>query len=213
MTQNGGGSFTPPPGTGGVSNGGRTPSERGGARSQSSDVSEGERKKEGWESVAVRVCCFWASTGVFYRHGRARELGFPVVAGAGVWRRARAKPGAAALGACWRGKVLASGHCGHALASSRRSASCREAEGKERGSGLFPPFLPSLTARVGAEEAGARQRGSPRACYRARVYGDSVGHSSLDFPKFCPPGVRHNARMNFKFEFLKTSTVGCQDIS
>jgi hypothetical protein len=80
MMQNGGGSLTPPPGTGGMSNGGRTPSECSGARSQSLDVSEGERKREGWESVAVRVCCFWASTGGFYRHGRVRELGFPVVA-------------------------------------------------------------------------------------------------------------------------------------
>jgi hypothetical protein len=103
--------------------------------------------------------------GGFYRPERA---------GAGVSRRCsgrvsgdvrRAKPGAAALGACWRGEVMASGHCGHALASSRRSASCREAEGKERGSGLFPPFLPCLTARVRAGEAGDRQPGeggSPR---------------------------------------------------
>jgi hypothetical protein len=88
--------------------------------------------------------------GAFYRPERA---------GARVSRRwpgrvpgdvQRAKPGTAALGACWRGEVMTSGHCGHALASSRRSASCREAEGKERGSGLFPPFLPCLTARVGA---------------------------------------------------------------
>jgi hypothetical protein len=45
----------------------------------------------------------------------------------------QAKPGAAALGACWRGEVLASGHCGHALASSRRSVACREAEGQGEG--------------------------------------------------------------------------------
>jgi hypothetical protein len=133
MTQNGGGSLTPLPGTGSVSNGGRTPSECGGARLQSSNNSEGERKKEEWESVAVRVCCFRASTGGFYRHGRAWELGFPVACWGGGWRRALAKPGAAALGVCWRGMVSVSGHCGHALASSRRSASCREQRDREGG--------------------------------------------------------------------------------
>jgi hypothetical protein len=39
----------------------------------------------------------------------------------------------------------------------------QRAEGKRGGSGRFPPCLPCLTARVGAEEAGARPRGSPRA--------------------------------------------------
>jgi hypothetical protein len=91
--------------------------------------------------------------GGFYRPERA---------GAGVSKRwpgrvsgdvQRAKPGAAALGACWRGKVMASGHCGQALASSRRSASCREAEGKERGSRLFPPF-PSMSHGPGRGRGG-----------------------------------------------------------
>jgi hypothetical protein len=35
----------------------------------------------------------------------------------------------------------------------------------------------------------------------------------LIFLDFCPPRVWSNARKNFKFEFLKTATVGCQDIS
>jgi hypothetical protein len=39
--------------------------------------------------------------------------------------------------------------------------------------------------------------------------GNSVGHSRIDFPKFCPPGARHNARKNSKFEFLKSFTLGC----
>jgi hypothetical protein len=78
MTQNGGGRLTPPPGTGGVSNGGRTPSERGGARSQNSDVSEGKKKRARLGSGAAVVCSSTASKGPFYRHGRARKLGFPV---------------------------------------------------------------------------------------------------------------------------------------
>jgi hypothetical protein len=32
------------------------------------------------------------------------------------------------------------------------------------------------------------------------------------FSDFCPPGVRHNARKNSKFEFLKSFTLGCQHI-
>jgi hypothetical protein len=32
------------------------------------------------------------------------------------------------------------------------------------------------------------------------------------FPDFCSPGVRHNARKKFEFEFLKMATVVCQDI-
>jgi hypothetical protein len=56
MKQDGGGGLTPPPGTGGVSNGGRTPSECGGVSSQNSDDSEGERKRErGW-GVVLRRC-------------------------------------------------------------------------------------------------------------------------------------------------------------
>jgi hypothetical protein len=46
----------------------------------------------------------------------------------------------------------------------------------------------------------------------ARSYGSGVIYSELGFPNFCPQGVRRNARMNFKFEFLKTSTVGCHHI-
>jgi hypothetical protein len=42
---------------------------------------------------------------------------------------------------------------------------------------------------------------------------NSVGHNRYDFLDFCPLGARSNARKNFKFEFLKTATVGYQDIS
>jgi hypothetical protein len=71
--------------------------------------------------------------GGFYRPG-GRGRGWPEGGRCGgVWRRATEKPGAAALGACWRGEVLVSGHCGHALASSRRSVACREAEGQGEG--------------------------------------------------------------------------------
>jgi hypothetical protein len=33
------------------------------------------------------------------------------------------------------------------------------------------------------------------------------------FLDFCPPGVRHIARKNLNFEFLKTATVVLQDTS
>jgi hypothetical protein len=90
----------------------------------------------------------------------------------------------------------------------------QRAEGKRGGSGrVLPLFLHvsrpgSGQGRLGLDRGGVHEHG-----YRARANGNSVGHSSFDFPKFCPPGVRHNARMNFKFEFLKTATVGCHDTS
>jgi hypothetical protein len=51
--------------------------------SRASDASKGERKREGLGLVAAMVCFSTASKGSFYRHGRARELGFPGVAEAG----------------------------------------------------------------------------------------------------------------------------------
>jgi hypothetical protein len=42
---------------------------------------------------------------------------------------------------------------------------------------------------------------------------NSVGPVEPIFPGFRSPRVRSNARKNFKFEFLKTATVGGQDIS
>jgi hypothetical protein len=44
------------------------------------------------------------------------------------------------------------------------------------------------------------------------VYGEAIIYSRFGFTEFRPQGVRSNARMNFKFEILKTITVGCQDI-
>jgi hypothetical protein len=50
--------------------------------------------------------------GAFYRPG-GRGQGRPVGGQRRMfWRRARAKPGTAALGACWRGLVAVSEHCG-----------------------------------------------------------------------------------------------------
>jgi hypothetical protein len=43
---------------------------------QNSDVSKGERKREGLGLVAAMVCSSTVSKGSFYRHGRGRELGF-----------------------------------------------------------------------------------------------------------------------------------------
>jgi hypothetical protein len=156
MMQNGGGSLTPPPGTGGVSNGGRTPSERGDPRSQSSDISEDERKKEGWESVAVRVCCFWVSTGGFYRHGRARELGFPEGGRGGVWRRAMGKAGRGGLGSVLAGCGLGIGALWAGVGEFTPVGIVQRGRGKREGVRAFSPCLPCLTARVRAGEAGAR---------------------------------------------------------
>jgi hypothetical protein len=82
--------------------------------------------------------------GGFYRPERA---GTKVAEGGGSGGVHRSTPGAAALGACWRGEVMASGHCGLALASSRRSVACREAEGKGEGSGPFSSLFPESLGR------------------------------------------------------------------
>jgi hypothetical protein len=151
-----------------------------------------------------------------------RQTGCPFICGRGLERRwpegggptlATSTPGAAALGACWRGEVLASGYCRHALACSRGSVSCREAEGKERGSGLFLHFLPSLLDGVRAGGLWSRQRGTLRVRRRARAYEIGVINSGFDFTEICPPSVRSNARMKLNFENLKSATVGCQDTS
>jgi hypothetical protein len=151
--------------------------------------------------------------GAFYRPGGLGQ-GCP---GGGrrrvFWRRARAKPGTAALGACWSGLVAASELCGSALARPRRSASCREKRDREGGpSGVFL-LLPCRTAWVGAEGAGLDSGGLLEHGYMIKTNGNRVGHSSSDFLDFCPPGVRHNARKNLNFEFLKTATVVGQDTS
>jgi hypothetical protein len=59
------GCSAPPPCTGRSSNGGRNLQERGGARSQNSDDSEGERKREGQGCCAPMVWWSVASRGPF----------------------------------------------------------------------------------------------------------------------------------------------------
>jgi hypothetical protein len=100
-----------------------TAAERGGATrvqelAGGAGYDERERTKGRevvWEVARDGVGSMVCSEGGFYRPERA---------GAGVSRRwpgrvsgdvQRAKPGAAALGACWRGAVMASGHCGQVV--------------------------------------------------------------------------------------------------
>jgi hypothetical protein len=99
------------------------------------------------------------------------------------------------------------------LARSRWSGACREGEGEERGGpGGVLHFLPCRTAWVGAEGARLDRGGLHEHGYRVETNGDSDAHSKLDFLDFCLPGVRSNARKKFKFEFLKTATVGLHHI-
>jgi hypothetical protein len=84
---------------------------------------------------------------------------------------------------------------------------------EERGSWALssssPPFL---TAWVGAEGAGLDRGGVQEHGYRHETNGSSDLHSNFDFTGFCLPGVRSNARKNFKFEFLKFFTLRDQHI-
>jgi hypothetical protein len=85
--------------------------------------------------------------------------------------------------------------------------------GTERGvraaSSSSPPFL---TARVRAEGAGLDRGDVHEHGYRVETNGNSDAHSSSDFLDFCLPGVRHNSRKKFEFEFLRMATVVHQHI-
>jgi hypothetical protein len=89
----------------------------------------------------------------------------------------------------------------------------QRAEGKRGGSGgCSSSSPPCLTAWVGAGEARLDSGGLHEHGYRARANWNSVGHSRTIFPGFRPPSVRHKARKNSKFKFLKSFTLGCQHI-
>jgi hypothetical protein len=67
-------------------------------------------------------------------------------------------------------------------------------------------------ARVRAEGAGLDRGDVHEHGYRAEAKMNNVSYSELIFSNFCSPGVRHNARKNSNFEFLKTATVVRQHI-
>jgi hypothetical protein len=70
----------------------------------------------------------------------------------GVRRRATVAAGRGGFGSVLRGAVTVSGHCRRALARSRGSGSCREAEERRGGPGLFLPF--SQVSRAGSGQGG-----------------------------------------------------------
>jgi hypothetical protein len=146
--------------------------------------------------------------GGFYRPG-GRGQGRPVGGRRrGFWRRARAKPGAAALGACWRGLVTATGHCASALARSRRSATCREQREKRGGPGMFFLFS-SMSHGLGRGRGGwARQPGeggSPQVWLQGR---DDVGHSEIDFSGFLPTRCSTQCPQEFKIRIFEKFHFG-----
>jgi hypothetical protein len=78
----------------------------------------------------------------------------------------------------------------------------------EGGPGGVLLFLPYLTAWVGAGEAGLDRGSLHEHGYRLETNGNSEAHSELDFSRFCPPGVRSNARKKLKFEFFEICHFG-----
>jgi hypothetical protein len=89
----------------------------------------------------------------------------------------------------------------------------QRAEGKERG--CPGGFLPVLhVSRSGSGQRGLElDRGvsTSMATGLGRM-GTAMATVALIFPGFRPPSVRHNARKNSKFKFLKSFTLGCQHI-
>jgi hypothetical protein len=107
---------------------------------------------------------------------------------------------------------LAAGCCGSALARAGRSASCREEDDWEGALGAVLFFPPLLLARVGAGGAGFDRGVSQEHGDSAWASKNSDHHSESRFGLILSASVRRNARKNFKFEFLKFSTLGDQHI-
>jgi hypothetical protein len=143
----------------------------------------------------------------FYRPG-GRGRGRPVGGlRRGSWRRVSVMPGAAALLACWRGLVAATGYCGSALARSQRSTSCREQLDREGGPGVF--FLLSSKSHGSGRGRGgwARPRRLPRHGYRVRAKVNSEAHSRTDFSRFLP--TRCSIKFPQEFEFQNFENGHC----
>jgi hypothetical protein len=107
--------------------------------------------------------------GGFYRPG-SRGRGRPVArwcGGPGDVRRAT--PGTAALRACLRGSVKATGCCGSALARPRRTATCSEQREKRGDPGRVLPLLLQFS-RLGS---GQRGLGSTKEALQAWLQGSS----------------------------------------
>jgi hypothetical protein len=145
--------------------------ERGGAtRFQELTSVDGYCEREGaegrkvvWEVAGEGVGSMVCSEGLFIGQEAGGGDG-QKVAGAGgssdvQWQSRVWRPWGHAGGVrSWRRGTV--GMLWRAHAGRHRAERQRERRG---GPGGFLPFLPCLMARVGAEEAGARQRGSPRA--------------------------------------------------
>jgi hypothetical protein len=145
--------------------------------------------------------------GAFYRPERAIQK----VDGAGGLAMCIGDAGRGGLGSMLAGFGLGVGALWAGIGEITPVGIVQRAEGKRGGSGRVLP----LSLHVSRPGSGQRMLGLDRGGvhehgYRARANGNSVGHSSLDFPKFCPPGVRHIARKNSNFKFLKSFTLGCQ---
>jgi hypothetical protein len=76
----------------------------------------------------------------------------------------------------------------------------------------FPPSTGRGPACSSAGSTAERARVSSGTAMLARSYGGGVIYSGFNFSENWTTGVRRNARMKFKFEFLKLSTVGCQGV-
>jgi hypothetical protein len=107
--------------------------------------------------------------GGFYRPG-SRGRGCPVARRCGGPSDVRqATPGTAALQACLRSSVEATGCCGSALARPRRSVTCSEQREKRGGPGRVPPLLLHFP-RLGS---GQRGLGSTKEALQAWLQGSS----------------------------------------
>jgi hypothetical protein len=131
----------------------------------------------------------------------------------GPWQRASSNTGHGGLASVLEGFCLGDGVLWVGSGAVTAVGVVQEEE-RQRGGvlGAFLFFPPFLTARVGAEGAGVDRGSLHKHGYRVETHENSEAHSNLIFSDFCLPGVRHNARKKFKFEFLKIFTLGGQHI-
>jgi hypothetical protein len=89
---------------------------------------------------------------------------------------------------------------------------CTPVGDRETETVAFPPSTAGV--RAGSHEGSTAEgsKASSGTPTSTNTYGGGVINSGFDFTEICPPSVRHNARMKFEFEILKSATVGYQDI-
>jgi hypothetical protein len=153
-------------------------------------------------------------TGGHFIGGRGLERRCPEGGRGGCLATCTGKAGCGGLGGVLEGFGRGVGALWAGVGELTPVGSWQGGRGARRGgSGCFLPVFHVSQPGSGQGRLGLDRGEVHGYGYRARAHELGVIHSDFDFNEICPPSARSNARMNFKFEFLKTANVGGQDIS